>query len=98
MASNDGYWGRHIACWTCCTGLSSVVWARPSFSAACATAIATAADTVRRLVTGGSRLAPRFVASERAATAAAAAVIMVSVIRAAQATVTASPRPGDTRE
>jgi hypothetical protein len=28
-------------------------------SAACATAIATAADTVRRLVIGGSRLAPR---------------------------------------
>ena len=63
--------------------------------AAWATAMATAADTGRRSVTGGSSGARR-VASDSPATASAAAAIMPSVIRRARATVTPSPRPGKT--
>ena len=64
--------------------------------AAFATAIATAADTGRRSLTGGSSGAPGLVASDSCATASAAAAIMPSLIRDARATVTPRPRPGNT--
>ena len=85
-----------MARWTCSIGLSSGVWARPSASAACATAMATAAETGRRSDTGGSSGAPGRVASESRATASAAAAIMPSLIRDARATVTPRPSPGNT--
>jgi hypothetical protein len=53
-----------MAWWTCCTGELSSTWARPSFSAATATATPTAAETRRRLSTGGRSAAPSVMASE----------------------------------
>ena len=58
--------------------------------------MATAAETGRRSLTGGSSGAPGRVASDSSATASAAAAIMRSLIRVARATVTPSPRPGKT--
>ena len=72
-------------------------WASPSSTAALATAMATAADTVRRSFIGGSRAAPRVVALDMAATASAAAAIIPMVIRLALATATPNPRPGKTK-
>jgi hypothetical protein len=79
---------------TCLAGSSSLAWARPSACAAWATAAPTAADTWRRLVTGGSVAAPGVTVSDRPARAAAAAASMPSLTRRARATVTPSPRPG----
>jgi len=58
--------------------------------------IATAADTVRRSVIGGSNEAPTVRASDRPATASAAAAIIRSLIRVALTTATPRPRPGNT--
>lgn len=63
----SGYSGRHIASCTCWMGSSSSVWARPSAEAAVATAIATAADTARSWLIGGSSGAPGVAASAAAA-------------------------------
>ncbi len=81
---------------TCFAGSSTPTWARPSFSAAIATATPTAADTARRFSTAGSSGAPGVVASESRATASAAAVSMPSLIRLARETVTPRPSPGKT--
>src|SRR4029453_1429844 len=84
--------------WTpCWIGSSRATPARPSATAARATATATVADTSRRLSTGGSRGAPRVVASESPATASAVAASMRSLTLRARTTDTPRPRPGKTR-
>ena len=94
MASTLGYAGSHMAWRTRSARPSSGTSDSPSAWAARATASATAADTSRRLVTGGSTAAPGWSASVMLARALAAAASMPSLTRRARLTVTPSPRPG----
>jgi hypothetical protein len=89
------YFGDHILARIAASMLSSVTSVRPSLRACTAVARATAIETSRKAVTGGSRLPPVSVrAGDSAASAFAAAMNIVSVRRRARTAMTPRPTPG----